>query len=262
MKSKITIVLTIVTLALIFLCASSTLMKDRQAPEILVPEVMITYMEGSDESVLLEGVTAKDDKDGDISSNVRIYDIAVLEDGTRAQVTYAVYDSSYNLGKGSRVVLYQEAPDEEPEIKEEPETTEEPEPQPETTEAPVETTEEIPAGYEDLPLESDGSPVIRLTTHDVRIDVGGEFYSMDYVEDAVDLEDSREELYRNMYLEGEYHTDTAGEYELTYYCVDSDGHVSNYAKLKLIVGGDNDTETEDNSDSETEDGSDSETEEE
>ena len=59
---------------------------------------------------------------------------------------------------------------------------------------------------------------------------------MDYVEDVIDDIDTREELYRHLYMDGEYDQYTEGVYELTYYCTDSDGNVSNRAKLKLIVG--------------------------
>ena len=244
MKDKITIGLVIITTFLLFICASTYMMRDRTAPEISAPSIELTYVEGSDTSNLLAAVTAIDDEDGDISDQVRIYDIAVLADGRRAQVTYAVYDSSYNLAKATRIVGYEtaskdvseeienEASDDADSVADEKENNEE-------TQAAgneeQDENEEVAEGYEDLPLESDGEPVIRLTTHEVHIDAGDGFYSMDYVEDAVDAEDSREYLYRNMYLEGSYDTDTAGEYELSYYCIDSDGNVSNIAKLMLIV---------------------------
>ena len=197
MKEKITVILVIVATILLFVCGSSYLMKDRTAPEISAPSIELTYIESEGTEELLKAVTAIDDEDGDISDQVRIYDIAILADGRRAQVTYAVYDSSYNLAKATRIVGYEPGTKEEPVTEEEitEEVTEE------TTEDTTEATEEeIPEGYEDLPLESDGTPVLRLTTHEVRIEAGESFYSMDYVEDAVDLEDSKEYLHRNLYL--------------------------------------------------------------
>ncbi len=106
MKVFISILLTISTLATGGLCLNYYLTRDAQAPQIIVPAEEVTYEEGSDSSLLLAGVQAKDNVDGDISSNVRIYDIAVLEDGKTAQIIYAVYDSSYNLGKSYRLVKY------------------------------------------------------------------------------------------------------------------------------------------------------------
>ena len=51
-----------------------------------------------------------------------------------------------------------------------------------TTEDTTETTTEEPEeGFDDPELVSDGSPVIRLKTHYVNIQVGDDFYSMDYV---------------------------------------------------------------------------------
>lgn len=250
MKGKITIVLFVMTIILGTLCIVVRMTGDNIPPEIAVPVGEITYTEGESADVLVAGASARDDRDGDISGQIRIYDIAVMENGTQALVTYAVYDSNYNLGKATKVVNYvaipreetEDNPDEKTEDEEEntgddADTQEEDEADEVTTEEeePVEE-EPVEEGYDDPPLVSTGAPVIRLTTHELKLPVGGYFYSMDYVEDAVDDIDTLEYLYRNMYLEGDYDVNVPGEYELTYYCVDSSGNVSNMAKLKLIVG--------------------------
>ena len=113
------------------------------------------------------------------------------------------------------------------------------------TEKPEEDTEEatteevteasVPEGYEDPEMVSTGTPVIKLTTHEVHIEAGGDFYTMDYVEDAVDDKDTKEYLYDNMFLDSVYDKSKKGTYELIYFCVDSDGNRSNSAKLKLYV---------------------------
>ena len=90
MKIKVTVALAIVTVVLGILCVSNYLFSDRVAPEISVPSADILYQEGDEDSVLLEGVAAVDDRDGDISADVRIYDGAVMGDNKRAMVTYAV----------------------------------------------------------------------------------------------------------------------------------------------------------------------------
>ena len=109
MKKLITFLLILTTFVTGALCVLSRVTRDTKAPVISVPTEMITYEEGSDKSLLLAGVTASDDRDGDVTANVRIYDIAVMEDGHSAQIIYAAYDSSYNLGKRFRTVGYKSA---------------------------------------------------------------------------------------------------------------------------------------------------------
>ena len=238
MKNRITICLAIIAVILMAACVFEYMNQDHIPPEILVPESDMTYVEGQDNSALLIGVSATDNKDDNLSTDVRIYDIAVLDNGTQALVTYAVYDSSNNLGKATKLVEYihddtmeavqvgdndkdkasasrDEASDKDKESDDE--------------------AEEVEEGYDDPELVSDGDPVIRLVTHEVHIEVGDEFYDMDYVEDAVDDIDGKGYLFRNMYQESDYDEDTPGEYELTYYCEDSDGNRSNEAKLMLYV---------------------------
>lgn len=236
MRRMVTVILSMACVFMCILCIIVAMVIDDTPPVITVSTGEMTYEEGGNTQELLAGIRAEDEKDGDISDSVRIYNISVMDNGLKALVTYAVYDSSYNLGKATKIVNYVAKPDEKKENAEDDgKKPEDEEKEPSTEQNMTEASTETPEGYEDLPLVSTGDPVIRLNTHEVHIEVGGDFYSMDYVEDAVDDEDSREYLYRNMYLDGTYDTDTAGEYELAYYCVDSNGNVSNFAKLKLIV---------------------------
>jgi len=290
MKIKITAFMVIVTVVLGILCLTSYLFSDRIAPEITVPFADIVYEEGADMEVLLKGISAIDDVDGDISEEVRIYDIAVMADGENALVTYAVYDKSYNLAKAYKVVNYipkQPVKDDEPgeedaktdvafsdtqkvstvtdaqeesanvktkekadkednsdkekieaTDKDKTETTDKEETTGKDKKEATETADketDCKDGYEDVPMVSDGAPVIRLRTHEITITVGGYFYSMDYVDTAVDDKDSKDALYNRMYMDGYYNTNKPGVYELTYYCVDSDDNPSNMAKLRMIV---------------------------
>ena len=300
MKIKITAGLVIITVILSVLCISTYMMSDRIAPEITVPSADITYEEGTDKAKLLEGVEAIDDIDGDISEQVRIYDISVVENGERAMITYAVYDDSYNLAKAYKVVDYvpayvplveeetedaeetesktteeakkeetkaetteeakkeetkaettEEAKKEETKAetteeakKEETkaETTEEAkkeEAKTETTEGSKkddETTEAVALDEDDYPALVVGEkPVMRLRTNVIRVTERGSFDPLDYVDTAIDDEDTVEYLFSTMQLEGDYDTTKPGEYQLTYYCMDSDGHKSNVCEFTLIV---------------------------
>ena len=234
MKARIVIYLAIVTIMLTVVSVFVYLEQDHTSPEIDVPEGEITYIEGEGDSVLLDGVKARDDVDGDLSSDIRIYDVAVLENGNQALVTYAVYDKSNNLGKATRMVNYEAR---KAEAKKAEETTTEDASEDDTEEATTEAITEVsvPEGYEDPEMVSTGAPVIKLNTHEVHIEAGGDFYTMDYVEDAVDDKDSKEYLYDNMFLDSVYDKSKKGTYELIYFCVDSDGNRSNSAKLKLYV---------------------------
>lgn len=234
MKTRIVIYLAIVTIMLTVISVFVYLQQDHTSPEIDVPGGGITYIEGEEDAVLLAGVKARDDVDGDLSSEIRIYDVAVLENGQQALVTYAVYDKSNNLGKATRMVNYEAS---KTEAKKPEESTEEASSEEDTEEVNTETATEasVPEGYEDPEMVSTGAPVIKLNTHEVHIEADGDFYTMDYVEDAVDDKDSKEYLYDNMFLDSVYDKSKKGTYELIYFCVDSDGNRSNSAKLKLYV---------------------------
>lgn len=232
MKNKITLALAIAAAVLLVLSAGLYLLDDRKAPVINVVDSDIVYEEGMDTSELLKGVSAIDNVDGNVTDQVRIIDIVVLEGGNRAQVTYAVYDNSYNLAKYNRIVTYVAAEDqEEPVVNVIPQGPSEAEP--DTSEG--DQNQLTGEGYEDLPLVSTGSPVIKLSTHEVRMAVGGAFNPMSYIEEIVDDEDTRSDLFRRVRLEGAYNVNTVGNYELSYYCLDSDGNESNVVKLMLHV---------------------------
>lgn len=247
MKTKVTMTLLVISLFLMGICIISFVSMDTTAPVITLPDADITYSAGTDQNILLQGVTAYDEEDGDLSDKVRIYDIAVLEDGARAQVIYAVYDESYNLGKASCVVNYvppvkENVTEAETDIENTEDTTEEKtEEKKDTEEEPVndseeEDTEEEDTEEEDTEDEVSETPVIRLTNSKVNVAKGGSFNSLSYVASVTDDEDSREYLYRNIHIDGDYNLNQDGEYVLTYYCMDSDGNTSNKAKLTLVVG--------------------------
>ena len=75
MKTRIVIYLAIATIALTVISVFVYLQQDHTATEIDVPAGEITYVEGQEDEVLLSGVKASDDKDGDLSKDIRIYDL-------------------------------------------------------------------------------------------------------------------------------------------------------------------------------------------
>ncbi len=242
MRKTVLTLLFISTIGLGAACAVSRFFADRTAPQIAVPTADLTYVEGEPLSNLLYGVSAYDNKDGDLSSSVRIYDIAVTNGGTEALVTYAVYDYSNNLAKVSKLVKYVNADDktsdsdnkkEEKEEKPAEEKKEKPTEKPTETPTTEATTED--EGYKDPEMVSTGAPVIKLKTHEVTLPKGANFEPTAYVEQIIDDKDLQDDLYHIIHVDGGYDMNTDGTYELTYYIVDSDGNQSNKAKLKLVV---------------------------
>lgn len=82
---------------------------DRKGPEILLSSERITYRADDDTSVLLEGVTAIDDVDGDVSDSLIVEAIYPSADGKKAKIIYAAMDSSNNVTKKQRIVDYESA---------------------------------------------------------------------------------------------------------------------------------------------------------
>ena len=80
--------------------------EDRKGPEILVPQEEITYVAGTDTSALLNGVTAQDNRDGDVTDTVTIESIIPNADQTGASVIYVAKDSKNNVTKETRTIVY------------------------------------------------------------------------------------------------------------------------------------------------------------
>lgn len=89
-------------------CVFLTITKDNTPPEINFDDIILSYTEGDDMSVLFSGVSASDLVDGDVTDRMIIKSITV-EKGGFATVIYAVTDSSNNVTERSRHVIYKKA---------------------------------------------------------------------------------------------------------------------------------------------------------
>ena len=79
---------------------------DGKAPEITFDTDRIEVSVEDPEEKLLEGVTASDNKDGDLTKDILVENIGhFMADGSRT-ITYAVCDSSNNTGRASRTLTY------------------------------------------------------------------------------------------------------------------------------------------------------------
>ena len=81
--------------------------QDRQAPDIKVKKADLTYQEGQGYGELLKGVSAEDNRDGDLTDEVFVDRVVQIKDG-KAIVYYGVMDKAKNVGTAKRTVNYVE----------------------------------------------------------------------------------------------------------------------------------------------------------
>ncbi|NSI90214.1 immunoglobulin-like domain-containing protein [[Clostridium] scindens] len=233
----------VITIGLIIGCAvlllANFLMnmgRDEEAPVIKIEDKKITYTEGDDYAALLEGVSATDNADGDITDKVFVEKIIPSKNG-EAVVYYGVLDMSNNVGTATRKVTYHAgdgSSDETDEAKEDgQEDSQEAAGENQGTDPAVQAAETATAA---LNLQPDGArPVMALTSESTTIKVGEGFDPISVVAGAVDDKDSVETLYQHIHAEGEYNTQAPGSYQIHYYVSDSEGNTSDPHVFTLIV---------------------------
>lgn len=80
-------------------------------------------------------------------------------------------------------------------------------------------------------------PVLKLKQKKIEIKVGDAFDAVSQVSEITDDTDDRSALFRQIEVHGDYSTDQADTYTLTYTAMDSDGNVSAPVTLELVVKG-------------------------
>lgn len=221
--------------------------QDRTAPVITVSDKKMSYTAGDSYDGLLEGVTAKDDRDGDLTDEVFV-DRVVPTSKKKAVVYYGVMDKSNNVGTARKTVSYHgdnnmgsDASDITPEEADADGTGAADTTQPENT---ADTQKEADQNQQstDQPdattdnLEAKGEkPAMALTATSETIARGSNFTALSVVKDVVDDKDDKDTLYRQLHVDGTYDTTKSGTYELTYYVQDSDGNTSDPITFTLTV---------------------------
>lgn len=81
------------------------MVEDSKPPVITCDKDTITVSVEDDETALLKGIKAKDNRDGDITDSVRVSSMSHFVNGKR-MVTYVVFDKSNNVGILERTVKY------------------------------------------------------------------------------------------------------------------------------------------------------------
>lgn len=239
MKQKsLILVLSVAGLLLGVVCCVVYKSKDRKAPEIKIEKTEISYREGDGYDELLQGVSAKDNKDGDLTDAVFIEKILPVEDG-KAVVYYAVMDTAKNVGKASQTVEYTAADGEQKKenekkskAKDEAATNSKKEEDQKTVS--VDEENEAESNADEL-TPTDERPVIALTTDHMTVPVGGEFDLLSVVKGVADTSDSVATLSTRISADGDYDLSTPGEYTIRYFVVDSDRNISDVKEFTLTV---------------------------
>ena len=245
---KIVAVVGAIDVVLLVVCLVLYLGKDRKGPEIFFDEEkQIEYAEGMEEELLLEGVTAVDEKDGDVSDSLLVEKVAGTN-GKEVIVTYVARDGANNVGKASRAFMVvgsygggdilpvegetfetgdmtgtEGAPETETESNEEGSSREEEEQDENQVEG---NNEEEPSGP---------NPVLVLNAEMIETKKGVAPNWNEVIETMSDDKDDYNTLYNNLKLEGQVKLNEAGEYPVTLYTVDTDGNRSEVRNLIVKV---------------------------
>lgn len=226
--------------------------KDKKAPEITVSESEVSYVTGESYDTLLEGVTAMDNKDGDLTDEIFIDRIVPMTGSDKAIVYYAVTDKSNNVGTAKRIVkYYNNSEDAKNAAAAKPEETK-PEP---AADADQTTDEGTPEGdaqqvsqgvYPADPIDvSAGKPVVQVKQQEVTATLGETVNLMEYINTIADADTSNEN-YNYMFshvsitVDGVQSTSmlTLGEarvYEVAYFAGNRNGAVSDPTVMRITV---------------------------
>lgn len=79
---------------------------DTQAPKITVDTQQLQVSVQDDKSALLQGVTARDSRDGDVTASLLVENVRLLDKDGTITVTYAAFDKAGNVAKAERQVQY------------------------------------------------------------------------------------------------------------------------------------------------------------
>ena len=244
--------------------------KDVVPPEIRMDADVITVSAADGDEALLRGVTATDNRDGDITGAVLVDGVSQLTGPNAARVRYIVFDAAENAATASRTVVYSdyEAPRVfilQPLIYNVGDTI--------ALRGRViardclegNITDRIRISSQDLSNRAAGvyhltiwvmnklgdvstvtvpvivreddpaAPVVELKSYLTYLARGEEFDPKAYFQSYYDSADSRaRNYYDHLEVSGEVDTDTPGTYEVTYSATNSDG-LTGQAILTVVV---------------------------
>lgn len=100
------ILIVLIALYIAFIVITGLLGDKGKEPEITAPSSVLEVSVEDKEDVLLKGIKANDDEDGNISDKVFIESISAFDDNKQRTVTYAVFDSDDHLVRTTRQIKY------------------------------------------------------------------------------------------------------------------------------------------------------------
>ena len=109
MKKKDWICLVLAALCLGVLVCYRTMVSlraDNTAPEIILEDRLLEISALDPREALLKGVTARDDRDGDVTDSLVVESVRLLDRDGTVTVTYAAFDNARNVSKKTREVRY------------------------------------------------------------------------------------------------------------------------------------------------------------
>lgn len=232
--------------------------EDNEGPKITFSEDKDTeYTSDITKEDLLKGVTAQDNRDGDVTDSLTVETIYPKNDGKQVAVIFVAKDQENNVTKKEFTMENKDGIDTDPQIGliDNEDLSDAADSTDNTEAAPADETQAAAAvdstepSQDDLTPEeqaqktqedkiaqlSPQDPKMYLTTYYVEIPVGTTLDKLSYVKDIQDDTELTSELYKKIQISGDVDTNTPGTYELTYYVVDNSGNSSNGAILTVVV---------------------------
>lgn len=84
------------------------MIRDKKPPVISCDSSELTVSVGAKEEDLLKGVTAKDNRSGDVSDTLVVESMSEFTDEAKRTITYAAVDKSMNVGRAERTIVYED----------------------------------------------------------------------------------------------------------------------------------------------------------
>ncbi len=265
MSKKLAVFMAIICAGLVVFVVWFRYGSDKKGPEIKCDNESMVYHDGMSNAELLAGVTAYDEKDGDVTASLAVESAYPVENG-KVVVVYVAKDSSNNIAKAKMFYSYDQEASAEDSGGEGNPAQEANGDMPASGTDVLDEAGDSAAGGEDigssseLPAPSEqgdaasaegeqrrqeqeeiaakmpaGAPRIYLTDYLVKIPVGTTVDRLSYVKEITDDSDNVYDLWTKIQIMGTLDTLTAGTYECTYYVVDSQGNTSNQAVLQFVV---------------------------
>lgn len=100
------ILVAVATVALLAYQLTQVMKADSSGPQFSCEEKELKVSIHDGEDVLLQGVTAVDKKDGDVTDSILVEKLSGLYDGNKRTVTYVAFDSDDHISKMEREVVY------------------------------------------------------------------------------------------------------------------------------------------------------------